>query len=376
MQHRQTISQTQLCALLWAALLAPAAELLPAVTLPWAGRGAWLTTLLAFPVLAGVGWLLARAVRGRDGLPQTLLAGFGPIAGRGILLLYMVWGEFLLALRLRLCAQRLLASGERDGSLWFYLPVAALLALWMARGKLAAFARAGQVLLAVVVTAAAVVLGLALFQVRPEHLLPLWWQDALPVAGGTLPVCGVLGWGMFAAFLLGQTEPAKHAHRDWLIWSGIGCLLLSLEQLVVIGNLGETLAQRLHSPFFALAKSVGVEGAFQRVESIVSALWIFGDLALLGVILFALWEMARTVWKKAEQKTVVTAAVLPAVIISMAAFPDGVGAEAAGRGIVLVGNLILGIALPVLGIGAAALARRRGYKGTSCGEKQKKGNIL
>ena len=51
MQHRQTISQTQLCALLWAALLAPAAELLPAVTLPWAGRGAWLTTLLALSLI-------------------------------------------------------------------------------------------------------------------------------------------------------------------------------------------------------------------------------------------------------------------------------------------------------------------------------------
>lgn len=367
MQDRQTISQTQLCALLWASLLAPAAELLPAVTLPWAGRGAWLTTLLAFPVLAGAGWLLARAVRGREGLPQTILAGFGPIAGRGILLLYIVWGEFLLALRLRLCAQRLLASGERDGSLWFYLPIAALLALWMARGKLAVFARAGQVLLAVVLTAAAVVLGLALFQVRPEHLLPLWWQDALPVAGGTLPVCGVLGWGMFAAFLLGNTEPAKDAKRDWLIWSGLGCVLLSLEQLVVIGNLGETLAQRLHSPFFALAKSVGVEGAFQRVESIVSALWIFGDLALLGVILFALWEMVRAMWRKAEQKKVATLAVVPAIIISMAAFPDGVAAEAAGRGIVLVGNLVLGAALPLLGIGGAVIEKKRHHKGTSCG---------
>ena len=375
MQQRQTISQTQLCALLWASLLAPAAELLPAVTLPWAGRGAWLTTLLVFPVLAGAGWVLARAVQGRDGLPQTLLDGFGPILGRGVLLFYMVWGEFLLALRLRLCAQRLLASGERDGSLWFYLPVAALLALWMARGKLAAFARAGQVLLAVVVTAAAVVLGLALFQVRPEHLLPLWWQDALPVAGGTLPVCGVLGWGMFAAFLLGQTEPAKHARRDWLIWSGIGCTLLSLEQLVVIGNLGETLARRLHSPFFALAKSVGVEGAFQRVESIVSALWIFGDLALLGVILFALWEMAQAVWKKAQQKTVVTAAVLPAVVISMAAFPDGVGAEAAGRGIVLAGNLVLGGMLPLLAASAAWIAKEYGKRAHLVDEKREKGKM-
>ena len=367
MQNRQTISQTQLCALLWAALLAPAAELFPAVTLPWAGREAWLTTLLAFPVLAGAGWVLAHAGWRRGGLPQTILAGFGPVAGRGILILYMVWGECLLALRLRLCAQRLLASGERDGSLWFYLPVAALLALWMARGKLAAFARAGQVLLAVVVTAAAVVLGLALFQVCPEHLLPLWWQDALPVLGGTLPACGVLGWGMFAAFLVGETEPAKHARRDWLIWSGAGCVLLSLEQLVVVGNLGSALAQRLHSPFFALAKSVGVEGAFQRVESIVAALWIFGDLALLGVILFALWELARTVWPRAGQKTVSTAAVLLAAVLGMGAFPDGVSAEAAGRGIALAGNLILGAALLAFGAGGAALAKKRGTKGTSCG---------
>lgn len=272
-----------------------------------------------------------------------------------------------MALRLRLCAQRLLASGERDGSLWFYLPVAALLALWMARGKLAAFARAGQVLLAVVLTAAAVVLGLALFQVRPEHLLPLWWQDALPVLGGTLPACGVLGWGMFGAFLLGNTEPAKCPRRDWLIWSGAGCVLLSLEQLVVIGNLGPALAQHLHSPFFALAKSVGVEGAFQRVESIVAALWVFGDLALLGIILFALWEIARAVWRKAQQKTVATAAVLPAVVIGMAAFPDGVSAEAAGRGIVLAGNVVLGIMLPLLGAGAAVLTKRNRHKGTSCG---------
>ena len=67
MQHRQTISQTQLCALLWASLLAPAAELLPAVTLPWAGKAAWLTTLLAFPVLAAVGWVLSHAAWRRDG---------------------------------------------------------------------------------------------------------------------------------------------------------------------------------------------------------------------------------------------------------------------------------------------------------------------
>ena len=45
------ISTRQLGALLWAGLMAPAAELLPAVTLPLAGRAAWLSALAALPVV-------------------------------------------------------------------------------------------------------------------------------------------------------------------------------------------------------------------------------------------------------------------------------------------------------------------------------------
>ena len=45
------ISTRRLGALLWAGLMAPAAELLPAVTLPLAGRAAWLSALAALPVV-------------------------------------------------------------------------------------------------------------------------------------------------------------------------------------------------------------------------------------------------------------------------------------------------------------------------------------
>src|SRR5699024_8850942 len=119
-----------------------------------------------------------------------------------------------------------------------------------------------------------------------------------------VPLLGVLGYGVFAAFLLGDTEPSPRRGRDWTLWAGGGCLLLGAEQAVVIGNLGPQLAQRLDSPFFALAKSVGVEGAFQRVESIIAALWTFADLALLGVLAFALWKMAEQLFPKAKQKPV------------------------------------------------------------------------
>lgn len=349
--EKDRISQTQLCALLWAGLMAPAAELLPAVTLPIAGRGAWLSALAALPVLLLLGWGLARLGMHSGGLAGAIRQGLGPVFGRVVLALYLTWGELLLALRLRLCAQRLIASGERDGSLWFFLPAAALLVLWMARGKLSAFARAGQVFLAVLLTAAGVVLVLSLFQIKGEHLLPLWWGDALPVLRAAVPLLGVLGYGVYAAFLLGETEPSPRRGRDWALWAGTGCLLLGAEQAVVTGNLGPELAQRLDSPFFALAKSVGVEGAFQRVESIIAALWTFADLALLGVLAFALWKIAEQLVPKARQKPAVTAAVIPGGVLGSAAFPEGVLADTFGRESALLGNLIMGVALPLVVVG-------------------------
>ena len=340
------ISQTQLCALLWAGLMAPAAELLPAVTLPAAGRGAWLSALAAAPVFLLYGWMLAKVSRSTGGLAGAIRQGLGPVLGRLVLLVCLIWGEVLLALRLRLCAQRLIASGERDGSMWFFLPAAALLVLWMARGKLSAFARAGQVFLAVLLTAAGVVLALSLFQTRPEHLLPLWKGDVIPVLWSALPLLGILGYGLFAAFLLGDMEPAPQGRRDCVLWGGGGCLLLGLEQAVVIGNLGPELAGRLTSPFFALAKSVGVDGAFQRVESMIAALWTFADLVLLGVLAFGVWKAAEALLPRVRQKAAVTGALLPGMILGIAAFPEGVMAESFGRGGALLGNLLLGTILP------------------------------
>ena len=365
------ISETQLCALFWAGLMAPAAELLPSIVLPQAGAGSWLTSLVALPILLGVSWCVLRM--GRRGLAFGITDALGSGLGKGVLLLYLIWGEFLVALRLRLCAQRLLATGERDGSLWFFLPAAALLVLWMARGKLAAFARAGQIFLGVLLVTAAVVLGLSLSKVCPEYLSPLWWQYTVPVLRGSLGICGVLGYGIFAAFLLGDRKPTPQSRRDWVLWCTAGCLLLTAEQAVVLGNFGTSLAQRLNRPFFILAKSIGVEGAFQRVESVVAALWTFADLVQLGVLLFALWRIVERLHPRAEQKTTATIAVLLGAVAALGMFSDGLQAEWAGRTVVLLGNLLFGLALPLVVALVSYLRGGRGGAGERSSTREKKG---
>lgn len=72
----EKISRTQLMALVWAGVMAPAAESLPALLLPDAGKSAWLSVLLAAPLVLAAGWLLDGLAGERD-WPGRWWSGWG-----------------------------------------------------------------------------------------------------------------------------------------------------------------------------------------------------------------------------------------------------------------------------------------------------------
>ena len=361
------ISRTQLMALLWTGVMAPAAELLPAALLPGAGKGAWLAVLLAAPLVLAAGWLMS-SLAGQAGLAKNLTKGLGRWLGGGALLLYIVWALLLLALRLRLCAQRLLASGERDGTLWFFLLTVAAVLLWLGRGKVAALARAGQLFLAALLVTAGVVLLLSAFQAKLERLLPLWWKPSMIQAA--LSAAGVMGWGLFIPFLMGNVrDQGENKHWYWLFWGLGGALLLAAAQAVILGNLGATLAARLDNPFFALAKSVGVEGAFQRVEGVVTALWTFADLTMGGILVFAIRGIAAELVPQKALPWVPWGAVVLSTAGARFFFSTPGIAEEWNCQLVPVVNLALGFLVPVLLWFTERFLRKTAKRGTSCGEK-------
>ena len=337
---KRALSQAQLAALVWAGVLAPAAELLPGAALS-AGRGAWLAPLAALPLALLSVWLLTRLARDR-GLARGILDGLGPWLGRGVLLFYMVWALGLLALRLRLCAGRMLSSGYRDGALPYFLLAAAGVVFWLAGGSLAAFARAGQLFLTVLAVTGGAILLLSLPQVRFVRLLPLWTGDVGPVLRGGLAAAGVLGWGSCWAFLAGETPSGSKGSCGR---TALGCLVLTLAQGVILGSLGPVLAGRLDSPFLALAKSVGVEGAFQRVESVVAALWVTADVTMAGLLVFALRAMASAAVPRYQEEWVGRGAVVLAVLAAL--LLPGRQVETLER-LALGANLWFGLLLPIL----------------------------
>lgn len=340
------ISRTQLMALLWAGVMAPAADLLPALLLPGAGRGAWLAVALAAPLVLAAGWLMDSLAEER-GLAGCVTGLLGRWAGGAVLLIYMVWGLLLLMLRLKLCAQRMLSSGERDGAPWFFLLTAAAVLLWIGRGRLSAFARAGQLFLLALLVTGGVVLLLSLFQASPERLLPLWHTEGWGMLRAALSAAGTVGWGLFAAFLMGGVEDqGERKSWHWLFWGLGGMVLLAAAQAVIVGNLGAGLSARLDNPFFALAKSVGVEGAFQRVESVVIALWTFADLSMGGMLLFALRYIGAEILPERAVPWLPWAAVVLAAAGALLLLRNPGDMQMWNQRLVPMGNLCLGVAVP------------------------------
>lgn len=356
---RDRISARQFYLLMAAALMAPTVRALPARTAAVAGEAAWLTGIAAFPVLLLEGWVAAGLLRrGEGGLAPAFCRALGPALGKGLTILYMVWALFLLCLEARLAAERMVATGYRGGDLRLFLAVVLALALWLGRRKLTAFARTAEIFYLVLTLVLALVLAFALLDATPGHILPVWAEDLPPVLAATAVPVGALSRGVLAAFLWGEVAPEPGASRRGLGWLAWGCIGLTLLQLGVLAQLGPQLAARLDSPFFEVARGVGVSGAFQRVESVVVALWLFGDLAMLGVLIFACRAMGRTLVPKAEKVlpwAVTAVALLGAVFL----FPEGSAAKAADENWVPWVNFFLALPLPA-GVLLVDRARNRG----------------
>lgn len=285
------LSLRQITVLTVAGLLAPGADLLPGVLARQAGRAGWLVPLLALPAV--LLWLcLLRALFKEEGscLGGLLKQGFGPVLGRALILLYIMWAVVLTGGLLSRSTARLGAIYENGAGRWL-AGLALLLALWMVWGKAGGVCRAAELFwLALAVTAAAVLL-LSLPQLKGERLLPAW-EEWKGVPGAWVDCLGILGGAVFAAALTGTAPRGGKSRSGLLGWGAAACLLLTALTAAVTGQVGAELTGKLEHPFFIMVQGLSLEGGFARLEAPVAALWLMADFAGMSLLLLAVRTLA------------------------------------------------------------------------------------
>jgi hypothetical protein len=353
--NRDGISLRQLLVLLFLGQLAIGVQLVSRGSAALAGAAAWLAPVGALAVLLPVGWLADQLSQGR-GLAAGYRRALGRRVGDLVLLLYIVWGLALLAAELGLYARRMTSLTAGGRGRWFFLLALGAVLLWLVWGGLEAFARAGEIFYLAMVGVLAVVLAVGALRVEQLNLFPVGRGALAGLPAAALQAGGLLCPALYGAFLPVRPEgEGKAIRRRWTL--GL-CLVLAGVELVVLGGLGPALTARSEVPLFALARDLSVGGAVQRLEGLLLPLWVVSDLALAGVLLFALKELAAALWG-------VRSPWLPALLLALAL---GGGGLALDQGELLeglytwglpLGSLLLCVLLPGLAVLWERVTRRK-----------------
>ncbi len=295
----ENISMRQVMTLLYIALLALGAEAIPGMA--GANPAAILAPLLALlPVLLLLFLTFRHSEKERRlDLGQGLVLLWGRALGRLFALIFLFWGLFLLVVNVARCARRLTVAG---GTPIFFSAVVLLLAVWMARGRLPAFLRACEIFYLAMGAGLLGIIILASIRLKPSYLVLLTLEDVKAVPSLALSILGVCSVGLYALFLAGDVTVRPGDQSRCYRWSAALFITLSVLLIQIFGTFGAPLVGRMQGPFFQMVAALGLTGAFQRLEALISTLWMLGDIALLGLLLFASKRLGGVITGKKESR--------------------------------------------------------------------------
>ena len=284
----RTISCHQMLSVIFLALFPLGTEVLFS-SFAAAGAAGWLC-----PLLAGGAAVLLVLLVGRRGLvlPREGTCRV-PI---GIL---FVWGMIFGGAQA--CRIGIRLSEPLGASPALLTGVFLVLAAWMAAGGLPAFARACEIFLLALGGAMVLILLGGIFRLRWDWVL-LWTPEELGrVPLGTLECLGLLAVGCGGLFFLRDVIPEGRSKGATCRMIGRLSFLLAAAEILVLGRFGAPLAGRMDRSFFQMVSGLGLEGAFQRLEQMVSALWSLGDLVLMGFLLLYVMRLAGQIVGRQEK---------------------------------------------------------------------------
>lgn len=352
--EQKKLSGGQFGILTFVMMMAPIVHAVPTRIID-ARRASWLLPVLAALPLAVLLFFLFRCLSrmpADSGLGDVYHLAFGNRWGKVCCGLTALWTLMIMVADLRFYAERYVSAVYPEaGKLVFYLAMA-VLQLWIVRENLGCLLRAGKLLFWVVILTLAAVLLLAIGKIRLYNLWPVTDTSWREVGLGTWRLSTAVGMALPAGFLLGKVQwrPRKSCAVWWMAaLTGVTTLIA----VSILGVFGPELSQRLQVPFFTLAKEVSVSGAMERLESIISAMWMMTDTALMGVLTFSAEQALRQTAGESKRPELVRMILILIMIAACCALPKSafdmdIGYQMVGMPLnTVVGYLLPGTALVV-----------------------------
>lgn len=282
-------TRRQITAMCFLILLSPATRLIPGAAARAAGHAGWLCPIAAAPLCALVAVFISRVMKNKgcgEGLGEVILRAF-PRFGRCVLLIYGLWLALYAGFALRSGAARFIYTIYTGSSPWPFVAVGLAAGLVAALGSVKRLARSAELFRALLLLAIVPIIGFGLAQLDWDELLPISYLDAPGVSLGALEVLGTVSFVLVNVPFLETGSPIEKRSRSMSAWSVRICLFLAAIVAAVLGRFGPELSEALTYPFFALVRNTGLFGVAERIEALVTGLWVLSDFVLCAFALMS-----------------------------------------------------------------------------------------
>lgn len=315
------ITSRQLGILAFLSVLSPIVRLLPNSAISEAGSAAWLSTLLASAAAVFFVILLSFLLRKTGKCAENLFSrSLGAFFGGLFSAIYALWLVFYCGIVLRASVERLVSALYPESAPWLFMIVtAAALTVPLSMKKKALF-RAAEIVLPLIVGCLAFVFIFSVKDIRPRFLLPVGLDGAGGTAAGAIPVLEIFS--VFAFFLLASHEVSdpERLMRESAKWTGLAGIAAFLLCVVTIGTSSAPLCADFLSPALTVVRNIRLFGTDARVDSVIFAVWVITDLALMASLLKIARELLAALLPKRALRLLPAAepaaVLLTAVLIS------------------------------------------------------------
>lgn len=358
---KDKISVKQLLYVFTIIVSSPATRFLPKYTAASAAQAGWLSALVStIPFLILI-FMIDSLIKDHEdqSMAGIISKVMGKHLGKLILIVYLLWTLWLSALYTRYYVERLTSSiyttvNNNVLILLTLIPIA-----YMLRSGFTVIARMSEILLPFIGAMLVMLAAFLLPKVRPDNVLPVYFNDIMPIMKGSLAITSILVY-LFLLFFLSDKLVNKKSFKTFgYIAAYVNISSIMLVTFITIGILGYTVAMRAPLPVLITVKQVSLMDTIENIEAVIIAIWIFADFTLISTMFVVMLNLLKSLFNLSDTRFLINTLAILVYFLSLGISSTKFELEEFSNILLMHVNLSMGFAFPLLLFSVSKLKKLR-----------------
>jgi spore germination protein KB len=315
-----------------------------------AGQAGWVSPLVCtIPFLALILMLDSLLKKYQEqSMSDIIEILMGKFIGRLICFFFLLMTIYYTAMYMRYYVERLTSSiypyiNNNVLIILTLIPIA-----YMLRSGFTVIARMSEVLLPFIGVMLVMLSAFVVTKVRTDNVLPVYFNDIVPVVKSSLAPAALLAYLFFLFFLSDKVVNLKSLKTFGYIAAYVNISSMALLSFITIGVLGASLTERAPMPTLVVIKQISLMDTIENIEAVIVAIWIFADFTLITTFFVIALNLIKSIFRLSDTKPLINTLAVFIYFLSLGICSTKFELEEFSNKVLVPLNSIIGFGFPAV----------------------------